>query len=108
MVTTSEATAKNINPADESAGAQITVTRKKVAGPQLPPGHQRSVDSDDLSDEGPLTVKMESPTNESQDCGDNSHVRTICLWHANLLCQQSVLCIIKICVNYLIRSLMVN
>ncbi|RUS76215.1 hypothetical protein EGW08_016022, partial [Elysia chlorotica] len=65
MVTTSEATAKT-NPSDES-------TRKKVLGPHLPPSHQRSVDSDDLSDENPLTVKMESPTNEAQDCGDNGH-----------------------------------
>ena len=69
MVTTSEAAAKT--SVEESSGA-----RQKVVGPQLPPGLQRSVDSDDLSDENPLTVKMESPT-ETQDSGDNGQVSDI-------------------------------
>lgn len=46
------------------AGASSTsegksLRSKNVIGPTLPPGMQKSSDSDDLSDEGPLTVKMD-------------------------------------------------
>ncbi|CAL1533012.1 unnamed protein product [Lymnaea stagnalis] len=44
----------------KSTAESSTKKRGRVLGPSLPPGMQKSSDSDDLSDEGQLTVKMES------------------------------------------------
>lgn len=56
-----------------SSGQSESVKSQIIIGPSLPPGMQKSSDSDDLSDEGPLTVKMDpemSPEYSNQDGQD--------------------------------------
>ena len=56
--------------ASSSAGDKSKKSSKNVIGPSLAPGMQKSSDSDDLSDEGALTVKMDpemSPEYQIQD-----------------------------------------
>ncbi|KAH9496906.1 hypothetical protein Btru_010138 [Bulinus truncatus] len=54
-----------------SAAKSSSKNTGRVIGPTIPPGMQKSSDSDDLSDEGQLTVKMESELSPEYSIQDN-------------------------------------